>query len=610
MASPSGQDQPQRDETPGQEIPSSTKRKRNSPPPRQRGDSIRSNANADSTQTQTHDREQITLAASSANDRESERPFASLGVTEYTANPSPQRIPSSSAPSDGQGHSQDAERDDSSVVATVATEFEDVIPPDITEKLVEVFYHTAYPLRPYFHWPTYRAQIHSRQHRSDWGLWTFTMAVCTMAAARLCDGVLIPTGLHPLRLQAATLFTTCYDAANKALPADIMTVPDPYHAMKAKALLASACLQNGDWRRAVAHLGDYASLSATTGFCQESNWPAYITEIQRQERRRVFWGAYQQEQYLASSFGLASRQREVKAMVKYPAEVSDDDDITETGVQLWADQVSFLTGWNFCSDLYRILERLQGTERARQQAMLGEPGYKTEAFLSELYSSKKLAAKSLHFVSESYENLPLALKKVKAMTGDVRKDRYGFIACNVLLTTQTLKMLLVGTEGPSVHMRCAIASELLDELSSIPMSLFHASSTLRHLAQIGHILGGGIQDTLPIWTFLQIRNILIVLADFLEEVESTRMTSPGLAVKLRAKIDRISDCIERVSQNAEETNPRSMARSLLVNWREASSNELVFIPDLSSMTFHMTGDNALNPSPHILRMQWIKDSPV
>lgn len=357
-------------------------------------------------------------------------------------------------------------------------QYEDVIPPDILEKLVEIYYHTAYPLRPYFHWPTYQAQVQLRQYRYDWGLFTFTMAVCAMAAGRLCDGVLMPTGPNPLRLQAAGLFNRCYAAAVGAIPDDITSVTDYYHAMKAKAILASASLQNGEWQKAVAHLGDYASLSAVSGFCDETNWPRGLTEIQMQEKRRVFWGVYQQEQYLSSNFGFASRQREVKAMVKYPVEVFDDDDITETGIQLWSEHVSFIKGFNFCTDLYRVLERIEGTVRARQLAASREPGGRIEAFLAEIYPSKRSASDSLHLVSQLYEDLPDELKKPKTLTGDLRADRYGFIACNVLLTTQTLRMLLVGTGKPNIHHRCAVASELLDELSTIPIAFFHASSTV------------------------------------------------------------------------------------------------------------------------------------
>lgn len=47
---------------------------------------------------------------------------------------------------------------------------------------------------------------------------------------------------------------------------------------------------------------------------------------------------------------------------------------------------------------------------------------------------------------------------------------------NIMITAQTLKMLLALSDGSSVHQRCAIASELLDELSTLPTAYLQASS--------------------------------------------------------------------------------------------------------------------------------------
>ncbi|KAF7519218.1 hypothetical protein G7054_g13167 [Neopestalotiopsis clavispora] len=545
--------------------------KRRGPPPRRAGGSNNGRENREYSETTPRTHRRNSTAATVDNEQATGASSQRFGPSQDVA--TDQEIDDSSflAPTVHEDQDDNDTIENNASLSRTAT-FDDVIQPDILEKLVEIFYHTAYPVRPYFHWPSYRAQIRSRQYQSDWGLYTFTMSICTMAAGRLCDGVLMPNGPHPLRQQAASLFKKCYRATIDAIPSDITSVPDHYQAMKAKAILAAACLQSGDWKTATVHLGDYASLSAMTGFCQESSWPSRLTEIQKQERRRVFWGVYQQEQYLSSNFNFASRQREVKAMVKYPVEVFDDDDITETGVQVWSEHVSFVKGFNFCTDLYRILERMEGTVRARQQATSFEPGGKIEAFFSEIYPSKKLAADSLHLVSQLYDDLPQELKKPKVLTGDLRADRYGFIASNVLLTTQTLRMLLVGTGTPNIHLRCAIASELLDQLSTIPIAFFHASSTvsLHHLAHIGHMLGGDVHDTLPIWTYLQVRNILIVLADFLEKIESDRMITTGLAEKLRAQIDRIDHSMKQASQSEHETGLLSMGKSLLPDWQNLS----------------------------------------
>ena len=148
-------------------------------------------------------------------------------------------------------------------------------------------------------------------------------------------------------------------------------------------------------------------------------------------------------------------------------------------------------------------------------------------------------------------------------------------------------MLLVEAEKTSVHLRCAILIELLDELSTIPVAFFHASNTisvwsvqplandiryllaflwLHHLAHVGHLLGSVVQTPLSAWTYLQVRNILLVLADFFEKIESTGTSSPGLATKIKAQITRIDECMRKESQQIREPGLPSMGLSLLSNW--------------------------------------------
>ncbi|RSL62725.1 hypothetical protein CEP53_004699 [Fusarium sp. AF-6] len=213
--------------------------------------------------------------------------------------------------------------------------------------------------------------------------------------------------------------------------------------MKAKAILGSCCLQNGDLKRAITHLGDYTTLLSISGFNIESNWPTNISERERQERRRLFWGAYQQDQYISHSFGFISRIREAKTSVKYPAEVFDDVDINETGILQRPDKVSFLRGWNFCTDLYRLLQYLDDTFKTQQQFTRDEPGSAVSSLLSRLRSPKNFSSEMLHLISDLHAELPDELKRVKAITGDPQSDRYGLIAANILITTQTLKMVLV-----------------------------------------------------------------------------------------------------------------------------------------------------------------------
>lgn len=51
------------------------------------------------------------------------------------------------------------------------------------------------------------------------------------------------------------------------------------------------------------------------------------------------------------------------------------------------------------------------------------------------------------------------------------------LAANIIVTLQTVKMVMAGTEQASVSQRCMIAGELLDGLGSVPTAYIHASST-------------------------------------------------------------------------------------------------------------------------------------
>lgn len=138
---------------------------------------------------------------------------------------------------------------------------------------------------------------------------------------------------------------------------------------------------------------------------------------------------------MANSFGLISRLKEAKISVRYPAEVLDDQDIGEHSIQIKLDKTSsFIKGWNFCTDLYRILEHIDGPLRLGRQTPEEEPGGKVTSFLKNHQSSKAFAADSQRLVSQLYDDLPDDLKKIKPITGDPKLDRHGFIGMCVLIT--------------------------------------------------------------------------------------------------------------------------------------------------------------------------------
>jgi hypothetical protein len=149
--------------------------------------------------------------------------------------------------------------------------------------------------RPYFHWPTFLEQITQQQYRSDRALYAVTMSLCSLAAARLPDGSSVSPGSSTMTsmfqqpLEAASVARKCYDAAVQAIPRKLERITN-FQYFKAKAILSATCMQTGDLRGALQHLGDYVTLSSNNGFHLEANWPPGLKEFEKQERRRLVSG--------------------------------------------------------------------------------------------------------------------------------------------------------------------------------------------------------------------------------------------------------------------------------------------------------------------------------
>ena len=161
------------------------------------------------------------------------------------------------------------------------------------------------------------------------------------------------------------------------------------------------------------------------------------------------------------------RFRERQSNVRYPAEVYDEY-ITENGCDYLTDP-SFLKGWNFTTDMYRVLEHLVGRLRNRRQ----EP----DAISAMFPTSEPSAAVVIAHLEARQATLPVIYRSAQVMTGNDKQDAFGFQAANIAITFQTVKLALAGAENHSVGKNCEIAGELLDVLAGIPTSYIMAIST-------------------------------------------------------------------------------------------------------------------------------------
>ena len=153
----------------------------------------------------------------------------------------------------------------------------------------------------------------------------------------------------------------------------------------------------------------------------------------------------------------------------YPAE-ADDDHVTTAGIiPTSLSYVSFLRGWNFTTTMYRVLEHLVDQLRMVRRTSADSVG----DLFRPLHSSSKQVLDRLML---EYSHLPDVFKVAQAMTGDVRIDRFGFQAANIIITFQTVKLALAAAEDIGAEQRCAFARELISALAAIPTAYIAAVS--------------------------------------------------------------------------------------------------------------------------------------
>lgn len=176
--------------------------------------------------------------------------------------------------------------------------------------------------------------------------------------------------------------------------------------------------------------------------------------------------------------------------VAYPSEIED----TAPSHSALPDQPSWLRGWNFTTDLYRILERVLdviATDRI-QSTRIGPPSLSILNHNIGSAAGSSLAA-VMPYVNGMYDRLPAAFKQVRPMSGNLEADIDSFQAANIVVTiyvsasrrlvdfvltfaTQTIKMAILCTEG-NISERCKAAGELLAALKMVPTAYMLAISS-------------------------------------------------------------------------------------------------------------------------------------
>lgn len=414
-----------------------------------------------------------------------------------------------------------------------------MMPPQaIVMDLTEIYFEVVYPVFPYFHRPTLLRRVSRGEYATNRPLFASVLAMCALSSARVRDGALY-TGKWDANSLKSPSSEELFQAARQAIPPDAALSQD-FDYMRAYALLAIASIQYGDTPRMNYYLGLYHSFVAVGMLQDENNWPSGLGHVEIEERRRLFWSMYTLDIFSSIIWGGFAKSREACFNVCYPAECddeyfSDSNPVTTANIQ---SAPSWVKGWNFVTDLYRILEHA-----VDRLGNLRNPIQRTPSVMSYIDQGSPRQSSVLTNIMTLYEQLPPIFKTTQPLTGRLEKDLFGFQAANIAASLQLVRMVLFTTENSTVDQKCQIASEVINGFASVPVAYLRAISSplFHHLAGIGSIMGSAFESGLTESSYRRVRSVLLDLANLLANLEVDLYCAAGTSDKLRTQVSRIDE---------------------------------------------------------------------
>jgi hypothetical protein len=398
--------------------------------------------------------------------------------------------------------------------------------------LVNIFFEVVFPVFPLFSRPTLLQRVTSKEHLKNRAFYAALSALCALAIARVRDGAIGKSKQSTLQSEGLSS-EDFFAAAEKALPTTA-SVTGELEYMQAYILPSITSIQYGDSKQARYHLNLYHNCVAVNLLHNEEEWPHDLSISMTEERRRLFWSAYTLDVFTSLIWRGAVRSSEVAFNVCYP---SEDNLLHHTGsddpLRVVEAEPSWLHGWNFVTDVYRLLEHVLYHLRPRSQRTLS-----IKFDINEDWQAK--TTHLLQRVTEMYNDLPAIFKSTRSPTNDVSKDLYSFQAANIVATVQLARMVLFTIKRSSVEEKCKIASEVMMVFVNIPVAYLRAISSplLLHLAGIGILLGSKIYERLSESAYSHLRTVLLEFATLISDLEHGLHYTVGESPsdKLRAQL--------------------------------------------------------------------------
>jgi hypothetical protein len=174
--------------------------------------------------------------------------------------------------------------------------------------------------------------------------------------------------------------------------------------------------------------------------------------------------------------------------VRYPGDLRDEfilrnDTVSPASVDqsvVSANGASsdWIVGWNFTTDMYRILEHALDSQRRRS------PPNNGTAEVWSLFRPAQMAGPWLmEHVLAMYSALPPPFREARPAIGDISHDIFGFQSANIQATLQLLRMVIYSSEEQGVDGKCDVAGQVLSVFSKVPVEYLKAISS----PLVGHV---------------------------------------------------------------------------------------------------------------------------
>ncbi|GAA5980860.1 hypothetical protein JCM11641_004746 [Rhodosporidiobolus odoratus] len=412
-------------------------------------------------------------------------------------------------------------------------------------RALETYYEAVYPIFPFFIWPAFIDRVKNEDHLNNRSFYGTVMAASALGAARLRDSAGSTTPLSAKEAAALPSPELLLAAAEDAIPADLETASD-FDLIRSTALLAVCAIQLAQTKKMYRHSGVFWTLVSMHRLHDEKNWNV-VNRLEMEERRRVFWSMYTLELFACLAFGGVRRTKESALKVLYPTEI--DDTFLARGVEQPAGSISWLHGWNFTTQLYKMLECAMDAS---------QPGIVCGA------SSQISFSALLDFLDTCYACLASAFKEIKPSLGVPDLDRFGYQAANILVTSQTVRMVAVCRKAQEASQReeaVRTAEDTLRQVNAIPIAYLQGFSSplIHHLVGMYKLLFPVTERRLTPDLFVRIRQLLIDTTTLLNRLQSRLTYTIDITQRFTSQIKRMDEAQAIAASRPTSPRPQPQA---------------------------------------------------